>query len=62
MVTKVYPDDRNMVRTVQVSYRRRDSREDPKVYRSKPLVFEDIGVQRLALLQAAGEEAPSGLE
>ena len=62
MVTKVYPDDRNIVRTVQVSYRRRDSREDPKVYRSKPLVFEDIGVQRLALLQAAGEEAPSGLE
>ena len=62
MVTKVYPDDRNMVRTVQVSYRRRDSREEPEVYRSKPLVCEDVGVQRLALLQAAGEEQPTGLD
>ena len=62
MVTEVFPDERGIVRTVRVSYRKRDRREKPEVYRSKPLVTEIIGVQRLALLQAVGEEQPTGLD
>ena len=59
-VSDVFPDRRNLVRTVEVSYRRRDKREDPEVYKSKPLSSEKIGVQRLALLQGVGEQVPTG--
>ena len=61
-VVQVFPDKRGLIRTVKVAYRRKDSREKPEVYRSKPLTEEEVGVQRLALLQAAGEEPPTGLE
>ena len=59
-VTKVYPDMKGLVRTCEVSFRKRDKREPPEVYRSKGLVTEKIAVQRLSLLQAAGEEYPTG--
>ena len=61
-VMQVYPDVKGLVRTVQVGYRRKDRREKPEIYKSKPLSLEQVGVQRLALLQAAGEELPTGLE
>ena len=61
LVSEVLPDERGIVRSVVVSYRKRDKREKPEVYRSKPLVSEKIGVQRLSLLQAVGEERPSGM-
>ena len=59
MVTKTYPDDKNVVRTVQVTFRRKNSKE---VCRTRPLLCEDVGVQRLSLLQAVGEELPTGLD
>ena len=59
-VSDVFPDERDLIRTVEVSYRRRDKREDPEVYKSKPLSTERVGVQRLALLQAVGEDVPTG--
>ena len=59
-VSDVFQNRRNLVRTVEVSYRRRDKREDPEVYKSKPLSSEKIGVQRLALLQGVGEQVPTG--
>ena len=59
-VTDVYPDEQGVVRTVQVSYRKRYKREPVEVYRSKPLVYEKVGVQRLTLLQPVGEDLPSG--
>ena len=62
MVTQVFPDERDIVRTVEVSYGKRSRRESPEVYRSKPLVREKIGVQRLSLLQAVGEDKPTGLD
>ena len=62
MVTKVYPDKKNMVRTVQVSFRKRNAREAAEVCKTRPLIVEDVGVQRLALLQAVGEEVPTGEE
>ena len=61
-VMEVYPDEKGLVRTVQVAYRRKDRREKPEIYKSKPLSLEKIGVQRLALLQAAGEDPPSGMD
>ena len=61
-VVQVFPDERGLIRTVKVAYRRKDRREKPEVYKSKPLAEEEVGVQRLALLQAAGEEPPSGCD
>ena len=54
-VTGVHPDLKGLVRTVTVSYRKRDSREDVRVYKSKPLVEEKVSVQRLSLLVPASE-------
>ena len=62
LVTDVFPDARNVVKTVEVSYRRKDSREKPIDYKSKPLTSQVIGVQRLSLIQAVGEDLPTGLE
>ena len=59
-VVKVFPDERGIVRSVEVSYRKRNKREMVEEYRSKTLVTEKIGVQRLALLQASGEDPPTG--
>ena len=36
-VVEVFPDRRNLVRTVRVAYRKRDKREPKEVYRIKPL-------------------------
>merc|ERR1711872_165184 len=54
-VLEVYPDDKGLVRTVKIGYRRRDKREGPDVYWKKPLVEEKVAVQRLAMLQAVNE-------
>jgi len=62
LVTDVFPDARNVVKTVEVSYRRKDSREKPSDYKSKPLTSQVIGVQRLSLIQAVGEDLPTGFE
>ena len=43
-----------------MSYRKRYKREPVEVYRSKPVVYEKVGVQRLTLLQPVGEDLPSG--
>ena len=55
-VVKVYPDEKNVVRTVRLIYRRKNSREQPLVCKTRPLVEEDVGVQRLALLQSVSEQ------
>ena len=59
-VVDVFPDDKGRVRTVKVAYRRKDRREPSHIYWKKPLVEEVVAVQRLALLQAAGEDQPTG--
>ena len=56
----MFPDERGIVRSVEVSYGKRNKRDKVEEYRSKPLVTEKIGVQRLALLQASGEDLPTG--
>ena len=59
-VIEAFPDEKNLVRTVRVAYRKRDRRERSDVYWKKPLVEETVAVQRLSLLQAAGEDLPTG--
>ena len=59
-VTQVFPDEINLVRTVEVSYRKRIKKEPKEVYKSKGLVAEKIAVQRLSLLQAVDEELAEG--
>ena len=55
-VTNVHPDPKGLVRTVTVSYRKRDSRENAKAYKSKSLVSEKVSVQRLSLLVRSCEQ------
>ena len=59
-VTQVYPDEKGLVRTVEVSFRKRVKNEPKEVFRSKGLVTEKIAVQRLSLLQAVGEQLVNG--
>ena len=61
-VTQVFPDERNLVRTVEVSYRKRMKKEPSEVYKSKELVSEKIAAQRLSLLQAVDEQLADGEE
>ena len=48
-VTKVHPDDKNLVRRVTVKYRRKNSKEASNVCKSK-MIEEIVAVQRLVLL------------
>ena len=48
------------MRTVRVAFRRRDKREPSHTYWKRPLSEEIFAIQRLSLLQAANEPAPSG--
>ena len=43
-VVNVFPDERGLVRSVEVSYRKKNKREKPEEYRSRPLTTEKIGV------------------
>ena len=54
-VTKVFPDSKGLVRTVEISYRRRNKREPASIYKVKPLVTEEVHVQKLSLLHSEGE-------
>ena len=57
-----FKDKRGLVRTVRVAFRKRDKREPLDSYWKKPLSEEIVAIQRLSLLQAADEPAPSGNE
>ena len=57
-VEETYPDEKGLVRTVKVSFRRRDKREPVNVYWKKTPVEEIVPVQRLAIIHSAGEPIP----
>ena len=59
-VVETFPDEKGLVRTVKVSYRKRDKREPYDVYWKRAPISEIVPIQRLAILQAAGEPAPTG--
>ena len=54
-VLQVYPDQNGLVRTVRVSYRKKNKNERADVYRKKALVEEKVAVQRLCLLVPCDE-------
>ena len=60
-VTKLFPDQKGLVRTVEISYRRRNKKESADIYKVKPLVTEKVHVQKLSLLQPASEPVWDGV-
>ena len=58
-MVETFPDDKGLVRTVRVCYRRRDEREKMTEYKSKPLTKELVAVQRLSVLIPNSEQIPS---
>ena len=54
-VVDVYPDLKGLVRTVRVKYRRKNTKEPRNVCNSRSLIQEKVAVQRLQLLESAGD-------
>jgi hypothetical protein len=54
-LVEVFPDRKNLGRTVRVAYSKRDKREPKEVYRNKPLIEEKVAVQRLQLIYSSDE-------
>ena len=59
-VVDVHPGDDGLVRQVSVSFKKKNSRESPNVYKSKPLITEKVAVHRLHRLQLVDEEVQLG--
>ena len=55
-VTDVHPGEDGLVRQVTVSYKKRNSRESPHVYKSKPLLSERVAIHRLHKLHLVDED------
>ena len=55
-ICEVFPDEKGLVRTVRVQYRKKDIRESKEVYRYKPLTEEKVAVQRLQLISSTLED------
>ena len=55
-VTEVHPSEDGLVRQVTVSFKKKNSRESPEVYKSKPLASEKVAVHRLHKLQLVDED------
>ena len=58
-VKEVYPDSKGLVRTVRVAYRKRDARESKDEFKAKPLIEENVAVQRLSVLLPVEEQVMS---
>ena len=61
-VSKVFPDEKGLVRTVEIEFRPRNKREPARVYASKPLTKEVVHVQKLSMLQPVNEPVFDGGE
>ena len=55
-VLETFPDQKGLVRSVRVGYRRRDKRDSGQEYKSKPLTEEIVAVQRLSVLLPKSEQ------
>ena len=58
-VCETLPDEKGLVRTVRVCYKKRNKRESRTEYRAKPLSEELVSVQRLSVLLPASEQSLS---
>ena len=59
-VVDVHPGEDNLVRKVSVSYRKKNPRESAEVYKSKPLITEQVAIHRLHKLDLADESVLHG--
>ena len=59
-VTKARADDDGLVRKVTVDFKKRNPRESKTIYKSKPLLSEEVAVHRLHKLHLADEPALLG--
>ena len=59
-ITRVFPDKKGLVRTVEIAFRKRNKKEAAATYKVKLLVTEEVHVQKLSLLQPAGEPVWDG--
>ena len=59
LVEEVHPDEKNLVRTVTVKFKRKNKREPRMVCKSKAkdLIREKVAVQRLHYLASTGEDS-----
>ena len=60
-VSQVFPDQRGLVRTVEIKFRRRNKKEPITTLKVKPLTSEIVHVQKLSLLQPIGEPIWNGV-
>ena len=51
-----FPDEKGLVRSVRVCFRKRSKNESAAEYKAKPLSEEIVAVQRLALLLPYSEQ------
>ena len=58
-VVETKPDEKGLVRSVKVCYRKKDKRESLKEYKAKPLTQEWVAVQRLSVFIPASEQVNS---
>jgi hypothetical protein len=61
-VTEVHPDEDGLVRKVTVTYRKRNPRESAQIYKSKPLICEQVAIHRLHRLDLADEDVPGQVD
>ena len=57
-VSEVHPDEDGLVRKVTVSYRKKNPRESVQIFKSKPLIIEQVAIHRLHRLDLADESVP----
>ena len=55
-VVEVHPDEKGMVRTVTILYKKRVKKEKADVINKKSMVRERVGVQRLILIQPVSDQ------
>ena len=55
-IVETFPDEKGLVRSVRVSYRKKAKNESSKKYKVKPLTKEIVAVQRLVLLLPYSEQ------
>ena len=59
-VTKADPDSDGLVRKVVVAFKKRNPRESKIIYKSRPLLHEEVAVHRLQKLHLADDPALLG--
>ena len=60
-VTEIHPGDDGLVRVATVRYRKKDGRESPAVYKTKPLMSDRVGIQRVHKLHLVDHDLQSTL-